>query len=277
MKIIESSPDRLVARNRGIGGYSGGGIGVLVGIGTVIFGLAHKAPGVWAVGLGVLAVGVLILLTNKSELLTADRASATVSIELKGLTGGKNQQYTFDQISSVTSLQQYQQVNTGNNSNNTGVGFGVGSTGGSQLQLQTTTQLVLADGTSVVIEKITSNANGGMLLSTQSSHGIGEPLATFLGKPYQLVAPNLNPLEMVHDVVAAIRGDASPTTPSVVPGAPAVPSAPVAPASTPEQQPTVPTLNGPGFAAVESPSSPAIEPPIVPTNEPPAPPTAPAE
>jgi hypothetical protein len=89
-------------------------------------------------------------------------------------------------------------------------------------QLVTSTQLVMADGTSVVIEKTSHNAGSGALLSTHSQDGIGAQLAQFIGKPFQLVNPGGDTAAMVGAVVQALRGESSGTKSSD--GAPMTPA-----------------------------------------------------
>jgi hypothetical protein len=273
VKIISNNERQFIAENRGLGAYIMAILILLIGIGVVVAGMSKGALVIWATGFGLLIVGVIILLGNKSERLVADKDLQTVSISTKGILGSKSVDYAFDTIASLRTVEEYRQVSTGNtNELNSGFSIGTGGVGvggRTELQLRVVTQLLMTDGSVVVIEKNSSNANGGALLSSSHANGIGQALGLFLDKPYQLINPNMNPLELVHDVISAIKGD-GPAEASFTPtqnqpvsnGANRpVPNIVLPAASQPQ--------NGPGFASLSPGTTPDTKPPV---ETPPVPP-----
>ncbi len=87
MKIIESSPERLVARQGVLVNYLIGGV-----LGAVGLSMAAASKGdikLLAVGGVIVAVGGLYVLMSRKQLLVADKTSGQVSVTSTGLLGTK--------------------------------------------------------------------------------------------------------------------------------------------------------------------------------------------
>ena len=100
MKIIQDTQTYLECKKSALVGYIVSGLLMLGGVAAVIIMLLQSASQ-WWLGLIALAIGVAILLLNKSITLTADGNVRQIRIAKKSLLGASDNAYSFNDIKEV--------------------------------------------------------------------------------------------------------------------------------------------------------------------------------
>ena len=240
MKIIESTSERLVARQGVAINYMVAGVLGLAGLGMAATGIRGER-GFLIVGGIFLIAGVLTLLFSRRQDLVADRAAGTVELTAAGLLGTKRATYVFADIAGVTAVSQLETYQTGQNAWPAG-GFTVGTSGagtGTSTQRVTETQLVLKNGQTVTVERTSRAAiNGGLFSTGQAGNQVGTVLAAVIGVPFGAEGP-ASLTEAIQAAQQAVMGGGLIQQPAVSVPAAVIPApvAPVAPVSAPAPVP----------------------------------------
>ena len=100
MKITQDTQTYLECKKSALVGYIVSGLLMLGGVAAVIIMLLQSASQ-WWLGLIALAIGVAILLLNKSITLTADGNVRQIRIAKKSLLGASDNAYSFNNIKEV--------------------------------------------------------------------------------------------------------------------------------------------------------------------------------
>ena len=100
MKITQDTQTYLECKKSALVGYIVSGLLMLGGVAAVIIMLLQSASQ-WWLGLIALAIGVAILLLNKSITLTADGNVRQIRIAKKSLLGASDNAYSFNDIKEV--------------------------------------------------------------------------------------------------------------------------------------------------------------------------------
>ena len=100
MKITQDTQTYLECKKSALVGYIVSGLLMVGGVATVIIMLMQSASQ-WWLGLIALAIGVAILLLNKSITLTADGNVRQIRIAKKSLLGASDNAYSFNDIKEV--------------------------------------------------------------------------------------------------------------------------------------------------------------------------------
>ena len=100
MKITQDTQTYLECKKSALVGYIVSGLLILGGVAAVIIMLLQSASQ-WWLGLIALAIGVAILLLNKSITLTADGNVRQIRIAKKSLLGASDNAYSFNDIKEV--------------------------------------------------------------------------------------------------------------------------------------------------------------------------------
>lgn len=100
MKITQDTQTYLECKKSALVGYIVSGLLLVGGVATVIIMLMQSASQ-WWLGLIALAIGVAILLLNKSITLTADGNVRQIRIAKKSLLGASDNAYSFNDIKEV--------------------------------------------------------------------------------------------------------------------------------------------------------------------------------
>ena len=100
MKITQDTQTYLECKKSALVGYIVAGLLMIGGVVAVILMLVQSASD-WWLGLIALAIGIVILLLNKSITLIADGNLRQVKISTKSLLGGSNNAYAFDDIKGI--------------------------------------------------------------------------------------------------------------------------------------------------------------------------------
>ena len=100
MKITQDTQTYLECKKSALVGYILSGLLMVGGVATVIIMLMQSASQ-WWLGLIALAIGVAILLLNKSITLTADGNVRQIRIAKKSLLGASDNAYSFNDIKEV--------------------------------------------------------------------------------------------------------------------------------------------------------------------------------
>lgn len=100
MKITQDTQTYLECKKSALVGYIVSGLLMVGGVATVIIMLMQSASQ-WWLGLIALAIGIAILLLNKSITLTADGNVRQIRIAKKSLLGASDNAYSFNDIKEV--------------------------------------------------------------------------------------------------------------------------------------------------------------------------------
>lgn len=100
MKITQDTQTYLECKKSALVGYIVSGLLLVGGVATVIIMLMQSASQ-WWLGLIALAIGIAILLLNKSITLTADGNVRQIRIAKKSLLGASDNAYSFNDIKEV--------------------------------------------------------------------------------------------------------------------------------------------------------------------------------
>ena len=100
MKITQDTQTYLECKKSALVGYIVSGLFMVGGVATVIIMLMQSASQ-WWLGLIALAIGIAILLLNKSITLTADGNVRQIRIAKKSLLGASDNAYSFNDIKEV--------------------------------------------------------------------------------------------------------------------------------------------------------------------------------
>ena len=100
MKITQDTQTYLECKKSALVGYIVSGLLMVGGVATVIIMLMQSASQ-WWLGLIALAIGIAILLLNKSITLTADGNVRQIRIAKKSLLGASDNAYSFSDIKEV--------------------------------------------------------------------------------------------------------------------------------------------------------------------------------
>lgn len=100
MKITQDTQTYLECKKSALVGYIVSGLLMVGGVATVIIMLMQSASQ-WWLGLIALAIGIAILLLNKSITLTADENVRQIRIAKKSLLGASDNAYSFNDIKEV--------------------------------------------------------------------------------------------------------------------------------------------------------------------------------
>ena len=100
MKITQDTQTYLECKKSALVGYIVSGLLLVSGVATVIIMLMQSASQ-WWLGLIALAIGIAILLLNKSITLTADGNVRQIRIAKKSLLGASDNAYSFNDIKEV--------------------------------------------------------------------------------------------------------------------------------------------------------------------------------
>ena len=100
MKITQETQTYLECKKSALVGYIVSGLLLIGGVATVIIMLMQSASQ-WWLGLIALAIGIAILLLNKSITMTADGNVRQIRIAKKSLLGASDNAYSFNDIKEV--------------------------------------------------------------------------------------------------------------------------------------------------------------------------------
>jgi hypothetical protein len=188
MKITEQSASQLVLKSSGV-------IGMIVGVFLVLIGAIllylNFAPsstthaGIW-IPAGIIAVGILVFLFSKSDTITFDKDQKMMTFAKSGITGKSSKQYSLDDIVGVEIVEEYrtQTIREGNGNSVT------------RPERYERLSLVMKDGGRVAINSAQAGsgmAMGGISLGPDRETGMAQQIATFLGVPFNRVAPGMMP------------------------------------------------------------------------------------
>jgi hypothetical protein len=269
MKITSEAADKLIASDKNLSALFIGPILGVIGLGIAAAGVSSHSVAPILFGLVFVVIGVVVVVTRKSRLLTIDKGAGTLTLATKGITGAKTLPYNLADVVKLQLVSQYStQYNRGTAGSNQGPGlsFGTGGIGiGGNTSTQQTTHLivVMRDGTNLDVADGARSMGAMAIVSHVPNQEVGERIATFIGVPLETVGASMPSLADVAKTAENLlhHNDPAPSvTPSPLQSPVAAPPAPPVASPTPD---------GAGFAMPRTPPPAAPTPP--PTATPPAP------
>ncbi len=189
MKIVSQTADVMVLKEGSAKGVLTGVILAVAGIGIASY--AHFSPSVplW-VGLALALVGVGMVLFSSSIEVNIDKAAGQVAYRTKRMVGGSAAAYAVADVLRIETRQMWQAQNGA-----------AGNRGMSMAQQTIVSQsvMVMKDGREIPLDHQNTPSNFGvgagiLMAGTGREAAIANQVATFLGVPFQEVAPPGGPI-----------------------------------------------------------------------------------
>lgn len=183
MKILQSSPQVLIAQESNIGQLFLAVIAVVVGLvvlyGSLISNVIKPSYAPWA-GVAFLIMGILVVLNRKVVTLTLDKGSGMASLLMKSLLKTIPSKTNLSEITSVRLFTQSRIVTSGDKQ------------GGYQNERDTSLLFVLRNGQTIDLSdksQTQTAVTGFTSFNSVPNQEIAQALATFLGVPLEENTP----------------------------------------------------------------------------------------
>jgi hypothetical protein len=183
MKIVSQTADEMVLKDGNVGGLIFGAIAIVGSL--TIGGYAYATYG-WSNGLWIavafLVVGIFILLTAANTTVDINKPNNQINYQKKRLMGGSQATYAIDNVLRVETRKQWRTETTGS-----------GNTRQTRQALVSQSVIVFKDGTELPLDSGTGGSSAGidgvMLSGSGKEVAIATQVATFIGVPFQEIAP----------------------------------------------------------------------------------------
>jgi hypothetical protein len=190
MKIINQTENELVLKDGSASNIVFGIVFLLIGLAIGYSGYNSGSKAVW-VGVALFVIGLLIALLSSTIGIDFNKASGQFTYRKKNLIGGKTTTYNFTDVFRVETRKQWQTENTSRGAGNTRISM-------PREVLVSQSVIVFKDGRELPVDHQKKNSQGmsgiigsaSVLMGGQSKEiSIANQVATFLGVPFQEVAP----------------------------------------------------------------------------------------
>ncbi|MCC2631518.1 MAG: hypothetical protein K0S20_217 [Patescibacteria group bacterium] len=179
MKITQETTTYLEAANKQLAGFILSPLLIIAGlIGSFYLYSTNDTTVPWWIGLAVAALGLLVLIFNRSLVLVIDKQTNKVTVTTKTLFGGNVSSHDISEAEKIQLLSEYRQSQT---SSSTG-------TTRSQTNLETSLFLVLRNGQRILLANgVAPSLSVGMIGTSISTPGqdIGQKIAAFISIPFE--------------------------------------------------------------------------------------------
>ena len=189
MKIVNQTADEMALKEGSAKGIITAVVLVVVGIGIVFY--SHFSPSVvlW-IGIAVFVVGLLMLFLSSSIAVDINKATGQIACQTKRLIGGNSATYAVADVLRIETRQMWRMQNA--NAGNRGL-----STPRQTLVSQSV--MVMKNGQEVPLDHQNSPSGmsvgpGVMMGGAGKEVAIANQVATFLGVPFQEIAPPGGPI-----------------------------------------------------------------------------------
>jgi hypothetical protein len=189
MKIINQTADELVLKEGDVKNIVAGAVLVLVGIGVMFYAHFTASTPLW-IAIGLCVVGLIVAFVSSSIAVDMNKTSGQIIYQTKRLIGGKTTSYATNDILRVETRKSWRMENS-----NAG---GRGASMPRQV-LMSQSVIVFKNGQELPLDhqKSSSGMSIGpavMMGGSGSEVAIANQVATFLGVPFQEIAPPNGPM-----------------------------------------------------------------------------------
>ena len=193
MKITNQTADVLSLKEGNVGGIIAGIVLPLIGIGIGVYTRFIPGAPLW-IAIGLFVVGILTVLFSSSIIVTIDKAASQIQYQTKRLVGGKAMTFTIGDVLRIETRKSWRTENA-NNSGNRGVSM-------PRQVLVSQSVIVFKDGREVPLDHQSGGSSGVsigpavMMAGSGKEVAIANQVATFIGVPFQEIAPPSGPMSI---------------------------------------------------------------------------------